>query len=58
MALSPTGREEGLRLLRGHRLWESYQSELGLPEDHTHGPADAAAHCPRRRPGVTFAAIA
>lgn len=44
VALSPEGRQAGLRLLRGHRLWESYLSELGLPDDHTHEPADAVEH--------------
>jgi hypothetical protein len=44
VVLTEQGRQEGLRLLRGHRLWETYLNELGLPEDHTHGPADAAEH--------------
>ena len=33
-----------MQLLRNHRLWESYLSELGLPEDHVHGPADTVEH--------------
>ena len=43
-ALSEAGRREALRLLRNHRLWETYMSRLGLPEDHTHDPADAIEH--------------
>jgi manganese/zinc/iron transport system permease protein len=42
--LAQDGRPEALRLLRNHRLWESYLSELGLPEDHVHGPADTVEH--------------
>ena len=38
------GRNTGLNLLRSHRLWESYLSTLGLPEDHVHDPADAVEH--------------
>jgi manganese/zinc/iron transport system permease protein len=44
MRLTERGRREGLRLLRGHRLWETYLSDLGLPEDHVHEPADALEH--------------
>lgn len=44
LALTQGGRQEGLRLLRGHRLWETYLSELGLPADHLHEPADAVEH--------------
>ena len=43
-ALSEAGRREALRLLRNHRLWETYMNHLGLPEDHTHDPADAIEH--------------
>ena len=42
--LSDAGRREALRLLRNHRLWETYMSRLGLPEDHVHDPADAIEH--------------
>lgn len=42
--LAPGGRQEALRLLRNHRLWESYLSDLGLPDDRVHGPADAVEH--------------
>jgi Mn-dependent DtxR family transcriptional regulator len=44
LRLTEQGRREGLRLLRGHRLWETYLSDLGLPEDHLHEPADALEH--------------
>jgi manganese/zinc/iron transport system permease protein len=44
LRLTEQGRREGLRLLRGHRLWEAYLSDLGLPEDHLHEPADALEH--------------
>ncbi len=42
--LAVAGRQEALRLLRNHRLWESYLSGLGLPKDHLHDPADAIEH--------------
>jgi len=42
--LAAAGRQEALRLLRNHRLWEAYLSGLGLPEDHVHDPADAVEH--------------
>ena len=44
VALTVEGREEALRLLRNHRLWETYLNKLGLPEDHVHEPADAVEH--------------
>jgi manganese/zinc/iron transport system permease protein len=44
VALSEAGRSAGLNLLRSHRLWETYLSTLGLPEDHLHDPADAVEH--------------
>ena len=42
--LSAKGQQTALRLLRHHRLWETYMSHLGLPEDHVHDPADAIEH--------------
>jgi manganese/zinc/iron transport system permease protein len=42
--ITPAGRRQGLQLLRGHRLWETYLNRLGLPQDHVHGPADAVEH--------------
>lgn len=44
LRLTEAGRRAALRLLRGHRLWETYLSELGVPQDHTHDPADAVEH--------------
>ena len=42
--LTADGRRQGLQLLRGHRLWETYLNQLGLPQDHVHGPADVVEH--------------
>ena len=42
--LSAKGQQAALRLLRHHRLWETYMSHLGLPADHVHDPADALEH--------------
>ena len=42
--LSAKGQQAALRLLRHHRLWETYMSHLGLPKDHVHDPADAIEH--------------
>ena len=42
--LSAKGQQIALRLLRHHRLWETYMSHLGLPKDHVHDPADAIEH--------------
>mgnify|MGYP001369623187 CR=1 FL=1 len=44
IGLSAAGEQEALRLLRKHRLWETYMNRLGLPEDHVHDPADAIEH--------------
>ena len=42
--LSAKGQQAALRMLRNHRLWETYMSQLGLPKDHVHAPADAIEH--------------
>lgn len=43
--LTEEGRAEAMRLLRSHRLWETYLTDrLGLPEDRVHAPADAVEH--------------
>ncbi len=42
--LAASGQQRGVDLLRSHRLWETYMNQLGLPEDHVHGPADAVEH--------------
>lgn len=44
VGLSAKGQHAALRLLRNHRLWETYMSQLGLPKDHVHAPADAIEH--------------
>ena len=44
VGLSAKGQQAALRLLRNHRLWETYMSQLGLPKDHVHAPADAIEH--------------
>lgn len=43
--LTPAGAAEGRRLVRSHRLWESYLVEaVGLPTDHVHDPAHRVEH--------------
>lgn len=44
VVLTPAGVKAANGLLRSHRLWESYLSNLGLPQDHTHVPADLLEH--------------
>jgi manganese/zinc/iron transport system permease protein len=45
LQLTDSGQQEGIRLLRGHRLWETYlEQQLGLPTDHLHQPADDMEH--------------
>ncbi|MCY3763782.1 MAG: hypothetical protein OXH50_21255 [Gemmatimonadetes bacterium] len=44
LRLTELGHSEGLRLLRGHRLWETYLNELGIRPDHVHDPADILEH--------------
>lgn len=44
LRLTEEGRKKGLRLLRSHRLWETYLNELGLQSDHVHEPADILEH--------------
>jgi manganese/zinc/iron transport system permease protein len=44
VVLTAAGERSANRLLRSHRLWESYLSNLGLPQDHTHVPADLLEH--------------
>lgn len=43
-SLGEQGVIRATRLLRNHRLWESYLNQLGLPPDHVHAPADALEH--------------
>jgi manganese/zinc/iron transport system permease protein len=43
--MTDDGRWRAARLVRGHRLWESYLvKHLGLPLDHVHAPADRVEH--------------
>ncbi|MEN1681272.1 MAG: metal ABC transporter permease [Planctomycetota bacterium] len=45
LTLTETGAAEGRRLVRSHRLWETYLvEELGLPTDHVHEPAHRIEH--------------
>lgn len=44
-ALTPKGLEEARRVIRSHRLWESYLSQnLPLPLDHLHDPSERFEH--------------
>jgi len=42
--LASAGYRQATDLLRSHRLWETYLNQIGLPQDHVHGPADALEH--------------
>jgi Mn-dependent DtxR family transcriptional regulator len=43
--MTDDGRWRAARLVRGHRLWETYLvKNLGLPPDHVHAPADRVEH--------------
>lgn len=45
LALTPAGRDAASRLIRSHRLWETYLThELGLPLDHVHEPSHRVEH--------------
>ena len=45
VALTERGREAAARVVRSHRLWESYLThELGLPADHVHDPSHRMEH--------------
>jgi manganese/zinc/iron transport system permease protein len=45
VTLTPTGRTSARRLVRAHRLWESYLGKhFGLPLDHLHEPAMRMEH--------------
>jgi ABC-type Mn2+/Zn2+ transport system permease subunit len=44
-ALTDAGRARAASLVRAHRLWEAYlHSELALPADHLHDPAEMMEH--------------
>lgn len=43
--LTPRGEEDARRLVRGHRLWESFLAKhLALPTDHLHEPSERMEH--------------
>ncbi len=43
--LSDTGRDRAIRLVRAHRLWESYMAKhFDLPDDHLHESAARVEH--------------
>lgn len=44
LTLTPDGRSKALRIVRLHRLWEVYLSELGWPEDRVHRSAEEMEH--------------
>jgi manganese/zinc/iron transport system permease protein len=45
LALTDSGRRHAERLVRAHRLWESYMAKhLSLPEDHLHAAAERVEH--------------
>jgi len=44
ISLTDKGIELASNLLQKHRLWESYLSGLGIPDDHLHRPADEIEH--------------
>ena len=45
LALSAAGMDRARRIVRSHRLWESYLAKhLGLPLDHLHEPSHRAEH--------------
>ena len=45
MQLTAAGRQQAERLIRAHRLWESYlQEHFALPDDHLHDPAERVEH--------------
>lgn len=45
VALTDAGRQEALRILRSHRLWETYLTDVAkVPADHTHAQAHRLEH--------------
>jgi manganese/iron transport system permease protein/iron/zinc/copper transport system permease protein len=42
--LTPKGAEEANRILRAHRLWESYLAHVGTPEAEVHAQAHLLEH--------------
>ncbi len=44
VALTTDGRREARRLMRAHRLWESYLQHVGMPEEQLHEQAHRLEH--------------
>jgi len=45
LRLTPTGQREARRIVRSHRLWESFLADhTDLPLDHLHAPAERMEH--------------
>ena len=44
LQLSPKGRREARRLLRAHRIWETYLDRMGTPASDLHGRAHILEH--------------
>lgn len=45
LTLTEAGRDYAARLMRAHRLWETYLAQEGaLPEDHLHDPSERMEH--------------
>lgn len=44
MLLTKAGKQEARRLLRAHRLWESYLAHVGMPVEALHDLADELEH--------------
>jgi manganese/iron transport system permease protein/iron/zinc/copper transport system permease protein len=44
LTLTPSGQHEAQRLLRAHRLWESYLEHVGTPSEQLHARADELEH--------------
>ncbi len=42
--LTREGAAAAVALLKNHRSWEAFLLNLGLPQDHLHGPADTIEH--------------
>jgi manganese/iron transport system permease protein/iron/zinc/copper transport system permease protein len=44
VTLTKAGRQEALRILRAHRLWEVYLDHVGTPADEVHTRAEKLEH--------------
>ncbi|MFC1834276.1 iron chelate uptake ABC transporter family permease subunit [Thermodesulfobacteriota bacterium] len=44
VSLSPDGEKEAIRIVRAHRLWESYLHHVGMPTEAVHGKAHELEH--------------